>query len=129
MESRKEAQEEVEVETEEAAVLEEVHAVEASKNKRELSPVTMIIPKTTTMALRNETRSLGTKKGGSFLSLGTTKNKKTLGLVSKQEALIEVPVAEGASEQDHKIKEASQLLLILKTGISKSSSKTRQKVL
>ena len=40
MESRKEAQEEVEVETEEAAVLEEVHAVEASKNKRELSPVT-----------------------------------------------------------------------------------------
>lgn len=50
MESPKEAQEEVEVETEGAAVLEEVHAVEASKSKRELSQVTMIIQKTTTMA-------------------------------------------------------------------------------
>ena len=129
MESPKEAQEEVEVETEGAAVLEEVHAVQASKNKRELSQVTMIILKTTTMALRKETKSLGTKKGGSLLSLGTTKNKKKVRLVSKQEALIEAAVEEGACEQDRKIKEVSQLLLILKTEISKSSSKTRQKVL
>lgn len=42
-----------------------------------------------------------------MLSLGTTKNKKKVGLVSKQEAQIEVAVGEEACEQDHKIKETS----------------------
>ncbi len=105
--------------------LEGAHEEEASTNHRDLGRVTLITQRTTTMALKNETKSSETKKGQSL------PNKRETRLIGKKvevvlEAEVQIEAVEARTEgmvgEDVvgiRIVRNKQLYLTLRTATSK----------
>lgn len=122
--------------------LEEAPVVEASTNHKDLGRLTLITLRTTTMALKNETKSSETKKGQSLPNKRAIRPiGKKVEVVSEAEVQTEAVVAQteavGAQTEEIvavvaagiRIVRNNRPYLTQRTATSKLLSKTRQKAL
>jgi hypothetical protein len=115
--------------------LEEALVVEVSTNHKDLGRLTLITQRTTTMALKNETKSSETKKGQSLPNKRAIRPiGKKVEVVSEAEVQTEAVVAQteeivAVVAAGIRIVRNNRLYLTQRTATSKLLSKTRQKAL